>query len=74
MRQPRVRLRTVMTAIAFLALLLAVTVQSLRQQALIREERLRTDAALQRQRALMDQMLTGIAKQQTQPSSTTARP
>lgn len=42
MRVPRVRLRTMMAAVAFLALALAVIVQSVRlRQALEREQQLR---------------------------------
>ena len=48
MRRPHVRLRTVMTVIVFVALALAVTVQSVRlQQALAREQRLRVEAEFQ---------------------------
>jgi hypothetical protein len=73
-----------MTAIAFLALALAVIIQSVRlQEALVREQRLRAEAAIQRAqaevqfrraRALVDQMLAGVAEQQRQPSSATAEP
>jgi hypothetical protein len=62
-----------MTAVAFLALALAVTVQSVRlQPALVREQRLRAEAELKRAqaevqfrraRALVDQMLAGVAEQ-----------
>ena len=75
MRQPRVRLRTIMTAVAFLALALAVTVQSVRlQQALVREQRLRAEAALQRAQADLDQLLAGVAEQQRQASSAAPEP
>ena len=84
MRQPRVRLRTIMTAVAFLALALAVTVQSVRlQQALIREQHLRAEAELQRAQAevqyrrtrdLVDQMLSRVAEQPRQPSSAAPDP
>jgi hypothetical protein len=64
-----------MTAVAFLALALALTVQSVRlQQALVREQRLRVEAALQRAQADMDQMLAGVAKQQRQASSAAPDP
>jgi hypothetical protein len=52
MRQPRVRLRTVVLAIAFVALALTVVRQSVRlNQALVREQQLRADAELQRAQA-----------------------
>jgi hypothetical protein len=52
MRQPRVRLRTVVVAIAFFALALTVVVQSFwLNQALDREQRLRAEAEFQRARA-----------------------
>jgi hypothetical protein len=73
-----------MTAVAFLALALAVTVQSIRlQQALVREQRLRAEAEFQRAqadvrllqaRALRDQMLAGAAERQRQPPPATTEP
>jgi hypothetical protein len=73
-----------MAAIAFLALALAVTVQSIRlQQALVREQRLRAEAEFQRAqaevqirraRALADQLLAGAAEQMRQPSYATPEP
>jgi hypothetical protein len=71
-----------MTAVAFLALALAVTVQSVRlqqalvrlQQALVREQRLRAEAALQRAQADLDQLLAGVAEQQRQASSAAPEP
>jgi hypothetical protein len=49
MRQVRVHLRTMMVAVVFIALALAVIVQSVRlQQALIREQRFRNEADYQR--------------------------
>jgi hypothetical protein len=73
-----------MTAVAFLALALAVTVQSVRlQQALVREQRLRNEVELQREQAevqfrraqaLVDQMLAGVAEQQRQPSPAAPEP
>ena len=52
MRQPRVRLRTVVVAIAFFALALTVVVQSVRlNQALVREQQLRAEAEFQRAQA-----------------------
>ena len=52
MRQPRVHLRTMLAVVAFLALALAVLVHSVRlHQALIREQRLRAEAELQRAEA-----------------------
>ena len=63
MRQPRVRLRTMMAAVAFLALALAVIVQSARlHQALIREQRLRAEAELQRAEAQRREYLLRIAQ------------
>jgi hypothetical protein len=73
-----------MTAVAFLALAFAVIVQSVRlQQALVREQRLRAEAELQRAqaevrfrraRALVDRMLAGAAQQPRQPPSATPEP
>jgi hypothetical protein len=73
-----------MTTIAFLALVLAVAVQSVRlQQALVREQRLRAEAELQRAlaevqasraRALVDRMLAGVAERQRSPSSAPPQP
>ena len=84
MRLPRMTTRRWMTAIAFLALALAVTLQSVRlQQALVREQRLRAEAEFQRAlaevqfrraRALVDQMLAGVAEQQRPPSSAAPKP
>ena len=52
MRQPRVRLRTVVVAIVFVALALTVVVQSVRlNQALVREQQLRAEAEFQRAQA-----------------------
>lgn len=49
MRRPRVRLRTMMAAVAFLAMALAILVQSVQiHQALLREQRLRAEAESQR--------------------------
>ena len=49
MRQPRVHLRTMMAAVAFLAMALAFIVQSVRlHQVLIREQQLRAEAEFQR--------------------------
>jgi hypothetical protein len=65
-----------MTAVAFLALALAVTVQSARlQQAFVREERLRAEAEFQRAqaevrfrqtRAFLDQSLSEATEQRRQ--------
>jgi hypothetical protein len=73
-----------MTAIAFLALALAVTVQSVRlQQALVREQQLRAEAEVQRRlaevqesraRALVDRMLAGVAEQRRPPSAGAPEP
>ena len=51
MRQPRVRLRSMMAAVAFLAMALAIIVQSVRlHQALVREQQLRAETEFQRAR------------------------
>ena len=65
MRAPRVQLRTVMVAVAFLALTLAVIVQSVRlNQALIREQRLRNEVELQRERAQRAEYVRMLAEAQ----------
>ena len=65
MRVPRVQLRTVMVAVAFLALTLAVIVQSVRlNQALIREQRLRNEIELQRERAQRAEYVRMLAEAQ----------
>ena len=52
MRQPRVRLRTMMVAIALLALALTVIVQSIRlNRALVREQQFRAEAESRRAQA-----------------------
>jgi hypothetical protein len=73
-----------MMSVAFLALVLAVIIQSVRlQQALVREQLLRAEAESQRAqaearfrraRALADQMLAGAAEQQRQSWSATTGP
>jgi hypothetical protein len=64
-----------MTAIAFLALALALTVQSIRlQQALAREQRLQAEARYRQARDLVDQMLAEVAEQPRRPSSVAPRP
>ena len=65
MQQFRVHLRTMMVAVVFFALALAVIVQSVRlQQALIREQRYRNEAEHQR-------ALTIVAEQRQAPSAPT---
>ena len=67
MRQPRVRLRTMMAAVAFLAMALAVIVQSVRlNQALIREQQLRNEAELQRERAQRAEYVRMLAEAQAE--------
>ena len=67
MRVPRVQLRTVMVAVAFLALALAVIVQSVRlNQALIREQQLRNEAELQRERAQRAEYVRMLAEAQAE--------
>ena len=67
MRAPRVQLRTVMVAVAFLALTLAVIVQSVRlNQALIREQRLRNEVELQRERAQRAEYVRMLAEAQAE--------
>jgi len=67
MRAPRVQLRTVMAAVAFLALTLAVIVQSVRlNQALIREQRLRNEVELQRERAQRAEYVRMLAEAQAE--------
>jgi hypothetical protein len=67
MRMPRVRLRTMMTAIALLALALTVIVQSVRlNQALVREEQLRTEAEFQRAQAAKVEYARRMAEAQAE--------
>jgi hypothetical protein len=66
-----------MTAVAFLALALAVVIQSVRlRQALVREQQLRAEAELQRMRAeaqysrtrdILEEMYAATAEQQRRP-------
>jgi hypothetical protein len=56
-----------MTAVAFLALALAVTVQSVRlQQALVREQRLRTEAEFQRAQSERVEYVRRLAEAQAE--------
>jgi hypothetical protein len=67
MRRPRVRLRTMMAAVALLALALAVIVQSVRlHQALIRERQLRAEVVLQRERARVVEFHRMLAEAQAE--------
>ena len=73
----RVRLRSLLIVIAFLGLVFAVVVQTIRlQQAAVREARLQVelqqqkhlaDASAQKARAVADQMLTQVAQQMAPP-------
>jgi hypothetical protein len=73
-----------MAAVAFLALALAVSVQSVRlHQALIREQQLRAEAELQRARALaeyrrtrafVDTMFAGIAEPERRAPAAAPKP
>ena len=77
MRWPRVRLRTMMAAVAFLALVLTVVIQSVRlQQALVREqqhlafaeyERARAEALYRKTQAILGGTNAGIAEEQGKP-------
>ena len=67
MGQPRVGLRTMMAAVAFLAMALAVIVLSVRlHQALIREQQLRAEAALRRAQAEKARYARWLAEAQAQ--------
>jgi hypothetical protein len=67
MRRPRVRLRTMMAAVAFLAMALALIVQSVRlHQALIREQQLRAEGEFQRARVEMIDYVRRMAEAQAQ--------
>src|SRR5262249_3267776 len=64
MRPPRVRLRTIMLAIAFLALAMTVAVQSLwLQRALVREQQLRNVAEFERARAIKAEEEAGAGEE-----------
>ena len=67
MRQFRVHLRTMMVAVVFFALALAVIVQSVRlQQALIREQRFRNEAEYQRAQAAKVEYVRRMAEAQAE--------
>src|SRR3954463_2446066 len=77
MRWPRVRLRTIMMAVAFLALVLTVVIQSVRlQEALVREqqhlafaeyERARAEVLYRKTQAILGEMNAGITEEQGEP-------
>jgi hypothetical protein len=73
-RQPRVHLRTMMAAVAFLALALAVIVQSVRiNQSLIREQRLRSEVESQMVQAGLQRMQAEAAEYRRKAETTEYR-